>query len=62
MQNLDAERAILGLAMQDSACAQAVAAMDEGLWTDSAHRAVQRAIRRMVQRGDKIDLVSLCAE
>ena len=62
MQNLDAERAILGLAMQDSACAQAVAAMEEGLWTDSAHRAVQRAIRRMVQRGDKIDLVSLCAE
>ena len=62
MQNIDAERAILGLAMQDSACAQAVAAMDEGLWTDSAHRAVQRAIRRMVQRGDKIDLVSLCAE
>lgn len=62
MQNLDAERAILGLAMQDSACAQAVAAMDEALWTDSAHRAVQRAIRRMVQRGDKIDLVSLCAE
>lgn len=62
MQNLDAERAILGLAMQDGACAQAVAAMDEGLWTDSAHRAVQRAIRRMVQRGDKIDLVSLCAE
>lgn len=62
MQNLDAERAILGLAMQDSACAQAVAAMDEGLWTDSAHRAVQRAVRRMVQRGDKIDLVSLCAE
>ena len=62
MQNIDAERAILGLAMQDSACAQAVAAMEEGLWTDSAHRAVQRAIRRMVQRGDKIDLVSLCAE
>ena len=62
MQNLDAERAILGLAMQDSACAQAVAAMEEDLWTDSAHRAVQRAIRRMVQRGDKIDLVSLCAE
>lgn len=62
MQNLDAERAILGLAMQDSACAQAVAAMEEGLWTDSAHRAVQRSIRRMVQRGDKIDLVSLCAE
>ena len=62
MQNLDAERAILGLAMQDSACAQNVAAMEEGLWTDSAHRAVQRAIRRMVQRGDKIDLVSLCAE
>ena len=62
MQNLDAERAILGLAMQDSVCAQAVAAMEEGLWTDSAHRAVQRAIRRMVQRGDKIDLVSLCAE
>ena len=62
MQDLDAERAILGLAMQDSACAQAVAAMEEGLWTDSAHRAVQRAIRRMVQRGDKIDLVSLCAE
>ena len=62
MQNFDAERAILGLAMQDSACAQAVAAMEEGLWTDSAHRAVQRAIRRMVQRGDKIDLVSLCAE
>lgn len=62
MQNLDAERAILGLAMQDSACAQAVAAMEEALWTDSAHRAVQRAIRRMVQRGDKIDLVSLCAE
>ena len=62
MQNLDAERAILGLAMQDSACAQAVAAMEDGLWTDSAHRAVQRAIRRMVQRGDKIDLVSLCAE
>lgn len=62
MQNLDAERAILGLAMQDSACAQAVAAMEEGLWTDSAHRAVQRAVRRMVQRGDKIDLVSLCAE
>ena len=62
MQNIDAERAILGLAMQDSACAQAVAAMEEGLWTDSAHLAVQRAIRRMVQRGDKIDLVSLCAE
>ena len=62
MHNFDAERAILGLAMQDSACAQAVAAMEEGLWTDSAHRAVQRAIRRMVQRGDKIDLVSLCAE
>ena len=62
MQNIDAERAILGLAMQDSVCAQAVAAMEEGLWTDSAHRAVQRAIRRMVQRGDKIDLVSLCAE
>lgn len=62
MQNLDAERAILGLAMHDSACAQAVAAMEEGLWTDSAHQAVQRAIRRMVQRGDKIDLVSLCAE
>lgn len=62
MQNLDAERAILGLAMQDSACAQNVAAMDESLWTDSTHRAVQRAIRRMVQRGDKIDLVSLCAE
>ena len=62
MQNIDAERAILGLAMQDSACAQAVAAMEEGLWTDSAHRAVQRAVRRMVQRGDKIDLVSLCAE
>ena len=62
MQNIDAERAILGLAMQDSACAQNVAAMEEGLWTDSAHRAVQRAIRRMVQRGDKIDLVSLCAE
>ena len=62
MHNLDAERAILGLAMQDSACAQAVAAMEEGLWTDSAHRAVQRAVRRMVQRGDKIDLVSLCAE
>ena len=62
MQNIDAERAILGLAMQDSACAQAVAAMEEDLWTDSAHRAVQRAIRRMVQRGDKIDLVSLCAE
>lgn len=62
MQNIDAERAILGLAMQDSACAQAVAAMEQGLWTDSAHRAVQRAIRRMVQRGDKIDLVSLCAE
>lgn len=62
MQNIDAERAILGLAMQDIACAQAVAAMEEGLWTDSAHRAVQRAIRRMVQRGDKIDLVSLCAE
>lgn len=62
MQNIDAERAILGLAMQDSACAQAVAAMEEDLWTDSAHRAVQRAVRRMVQRGDKIDLVSLCAE
>ena len=62
MQNIDAERAILGLAMQDSACSQTVAAMDEDLWTDSAHRAVQRAIRRMVQRGDKIDLVSLCAE
>lgn len=62
MRNHDAERALLGLAMNDPACAQDVAAMDEDLWTDTAHRSVLRAIRRMVQRGDRVDLVSLSAE
>lgn len=60
--NLEAERAYLGAAMQDARAAQQLAACPENAFTDPAHQAVHRAIKRLVDAGKVPDIVSVDAE
>lgn len=60
--NRDAELAILGIAMNDAACAQQLAAMREDLFTGKDTAAVFRAVRRLVEKGAGCDLLTVSTE
>ena len=60
--NRDAELAILGIAMNDAACAQQLAAMREDLFTGQDTAAVFRAVRRLVGKGAGCDLLTVSTE
>lgn len=62
MTNRETELAILGTAMQDAACATQLAGAPESLFAGEDTRAVHRAVRRMVSRGDTCDLLTLSNE
>lgn len=62
LHNLDAEKSILGAAMQDMLVAQAVAGLPEHYFTDPRTQATHRAIRRIVAKGGTPDLPILDAE
>ncbi len=61
-KNEDAERAVIGLAMQDTIAASQVAALPEKLFTSPEMRACQRAVSRLVKQGKVPDLLSMDAE
>lgn len=62
LRNLDAERAILGAAMQDASVAHRVAALPEALFTDALTKSAHKAIKRLVADGKTPDLVTVDAE
>lgn len=61
-QDLEAERAVLGLALLEADAAQAVAALDPLIFHADKHRLIAEAIQRLVRRGDPVDQVTLQAE
>ena len=62
LHNLDAEKALLGAAINDEFVAQTVAAAPEAYFTDPMTQATHRAIKRLVAKGAAPDIVSLDAE
>lgn len=62
LANLDAEKAIIGSAINDAQCASKLAACPETLFSDTAHRALHRAIQRLVKTTSDVDIVTLAAE
>lgn len=60
--NEDAEKSLIGLAMQDAIVAQEVAALPDGLFGLKQMQACQRGIMRLVKQGKNVDLVTLDAE
>lgn len=60
--HLEAERAILGAALLEPDAAHLVADQDPMLFHSERHRLVARAVRRLVERGDPVDLVTVQAE
>lgn len=61
-RNPDAERALLGIAMDDAMIASQVAGLPSEFFSDPGCRAVQNAIQRLVRSGRKVDLITLSAE
>lgn len=62
MANLEAERAILGLAMTDAPSAVQLAALPEDMFSGKDAQAVHRAVKRLVSRGFTPDLISVAEE
>lgn len=62
LHNLEAEKALLGCALNDYAAAQQVAAAPEELFADPVCQATHRAIKRLVAKGKTPDLVTVDAE
>lgn len=60
--NDDAEKSLIGLAMQDAIVAQEVAALSDSLFGLKQMQACQRGIMRLVKQGKSVDLVTLGAE
>ena len=60
--NEDAEKSLIGLAMQDAIVAQEVAALPDALFGLKQMQACQRGIMRLVKQGKSVDLVTLDAE
>ena len=60
--NEDAEKSLIGLAMQDAIVAQEVAALSDSLFGLKQMQACQRGIMRLVKQGKNVDLVTLDAE
>lgn len=60
--NEDAEKSLIGLAMQDAIVAQEVAALSNSLFGLKQMQACQRGIMRLVKQGKSVDLVTLDAE
>ena len=62
LQNRDAELAILGLCMEDQSCAVQVSALPPDIFASRDTQAVHRAVQRIVQKGEKPDIITLIAE
>ena len=61
-RNPDAERALVGIAVDDAMIASQVAGLASEFFSDPGCRAVQNAIQRLVRSGRKVDLITLSAE
>jgi replicative DNA helicase len=62
LQNRQAELAILGVAMQDRACAIELAALPEDTFAAPDTQAVHRAVKRLVKKNHTPEIVTLAAE
>lgn len=60
--NEDAEKSLIGLAMQDAIVAQEVAALPDSIFGLKEMQACQRGIMRLAKQGKNVDLVTLDAE
>ncbi|MBR3795751.1 MAG: DnaB-like helicase C-terminal domain-containing protein [Clostridia bacterium] len=62
LRNRDAELAVIGLAMQDHACAVQLAALPDTMFVHQDTQAAQRAVFRCLQNGQLPDMITLSAE
>lgn len=60
--NEDAEKGLIGIAMQDAIAAQEVATLDDKLFGIKEMQACQRAIARLVRAGKNVDIIAMDAE
>lgn len=60
--NENAEKGLIGLAMQDALVAQEVATLDDRLFGMREMQACQRAIARLVKQGKAVDVITVDAE
>lgn len=62
LRSRETEVAIIGTAMQSRECAARLSDLPEDCFSWEDTKAVHRAVRRLISRAEKIDMVTLCEE